>query len=74
MKNLNTDQKNATETGGQSHFTKGCIAAHVPFSRTRALQPVATCRQSHYDVILIVTLATELATPTVTDVRTSYRV
>jgi len=31
--------------------------------------------RSHYDVIFIVTLfATELATPTVTDVRTPYRV
>jgi len=50
---------------------------------TRAVQPVATCRQSPYlhkpdclcDVILIVTsFATELATPTVTEVRTPYRV
>jgi len=49
---------------------------------TRALQPVATCRQSpylrpipcyyHYDVILIMTsFSTELATPSVTDVRTN---
>jgi len=61
---------------------------------TRAVQPVATCRQSpylhkpaivimrsraygarsphsHYDVILVMTLfATELAMPTITDVRT----
>jgi len=41
-----------------------------------------TCRaygarspRSHYDIILIVTsFATELATPTVTDVRTPYHV
>ena len=34
------------------------------------LVPTALAARSHYDVILIVTLATELATPTVTDVRT----
>jgi len=32
-------------------------------------------RRSHYDIILIVTsFATELATPTVTDIRTPYRI
>ena len=54
------------------------IIIRLQFINTRAVQPVATCRQSpykasycHCDVILIMTsFPTELATPTVTDVRT----
>ena len=64
-------------------LNRPCVAAMPPFCRTTALQPVATCRQSPYlrpvyrqrlsrlyyhDVILIMTsLAPELATPSVTD-------
>jgi len=71
-----------------------CCCTTVIISSTRAVQPVAKCRQSPYlhkpaiitDVILIMTshasalvlimtsFATELAMPTVTDVRTPYRV
>jgi len=44
------------------------------FRRTRAVQPVATCRQSPYlhkpAVVIVTSFATELATPTVTDVPT----
>jgi len=61
-------------------LTKDRIAnADGQFIRTRVPQPVATCRQSpylhkpaiyHYDVIHIMTsFATELATPSITDVR-----
>jgi len=41
---------------------------------TKALQPVATCRQSPYlhkpAIIIMTSFATELATPSVTDERT----
>ena len=62
--------------------TKKPSLAVVVLMFTRAVQPVATCCQSplssascyHCDVILIVTsFATQLATPTVTDVRTYVR-
>ena len=49
---------------------------------TRAVQPVATCRQTPYlhkpaATVIVTSFATELVTPTATDVRTlrtSYRV
>ena len=45
----------------------------VKFDLTRALQPVATCRQSPYlhkpATVIVTSFATELATPSVTDVR-----
>jgi len=58
--------------GGRKHCPSACSFVCI-FICTRAVQPVATCRQSppylHKPAIVIVTsFATELATPSVTDV------
>jgi len=48
-------------------------ATHGQFNRTRVLQPVATYRQLPYlhkpAIVIVTSFATELAMPTVTDVR-----
>ena len=54
---------------------KPAIVIVTSFSLWRLAPTALAATGSHYDVILIVTsFATELATPTVTDVRTPYRV